>query len=230
MGKLIDREKLERAKQQRGVRKKRILEEARSTFARMPYVEVSLDGIGQAADVVRGIASMYFRTKEELFLLLLRAELAEWYQAIEQSLGDLIGSLDRKALAELLARSVADRPIMTQFLSLSPMVLEQNIEVMEVFRFQRWRRDRMAEVGESLERSNSALQPGQGSRLLYLVQLVAAGLEPAANPRGSAAFDRGDPEFEGLWIDLEAELKRIAAAIMESWDENEEVRGENLTP
>jgi hypothetical protein len=106
------------------------------------------------------------------------------------------------------------------------MVLEQNIEVMEVFRFQRWRRDRMAEAGESLERSTSALQPGQGSRLLYLVQLVAAGLEPAANPRGSAAFDRGDPEFEGFWIDFEAELKRIVTGIMESWDEGEEVRGE----
>jgi AcrR family transcriptional regulator len=226
MGKLIDSKKRERAKQQRGVRKKRILEEARLTFVRMPYVEVSLDGIGQSADVVRGIASMFFRTKEELFLLLLRAELAEWYQAIEQSLGDLIGSLDRKALAEWLARSVVDRPVMTRFLSLTPMVLEQNIEVMEVFRFQRWRRDRMAEAGESLERSTSALQPGQGSRLLYLVQLVAAGLEPAANPRGSAAFDRGDPEFDGFWIDLEAELKRIVTGIMESWDEGEEVRGE----
>ena len=225
MGKLIDSKKRERAKQQRGVRKKRILEEARSTFVRMPYVEVSLDGIGQAADVVRGIASMYFRTKEELFLLLLRAELADWYQEIEQSLGDLIGSLDCKALAELLARSVADRPVMTRFLSLTPMVLEQNIEVMEVFRFQRWRRDRMAEAGESLERSTSALQPGQGSRLLYLVQLVAAGLEPAANPRGSAAFDRGDPEFEGFWIDLEAELKAIVSAMIETESDSERSNG-----
>ena len=76
MGKLIDRKKRERAKQQRAVRKKRVMEEARSTFVRMPYVEVSLDTIGQAADVNRGVASMYFRSKEELFLLLLRDELA----------------------------------------------------------------------------------------------------------------------------------------------------------
>ena len=215
MGKLIDRKRRERAKQQRAVRKKRVMEEARSIFVRLPYVEVTLDTIGQAAAVDRGIASMYFRTKEELFLLLIRGELAEWYEEIEKSLGDVKDWLDRGSLAELLARSVAERPTMSRYLSLLPVVLEQNIEVMEVFRFQRWRRDRMAEAGKFVERSTRFLEPGQGSRLLYLVQLVAAGLEPAANPKGAAAFERGDPEFKGFWIDLEAELKRIVSAMLE---------------
>jgi AcrR family transcriptional regulator len=214
MGKLIDRKKRERAKQQRAVRKKRVMEEARSTFVRMPYVEVNLDTIGQAADVNRGVASMYFRSKEELFLLLIRGELAEWYEEIEKSLGDVKDCLDLGSLAELLARSVVERPTMSRYLSLLPVVLEQNIEVMEVFRFQRWRRDRMAEVGEVVERSIPALEPGQGARLLYLFQLIVAGLEPAANPRGSAAFDRGDPEFEVFSLDLESELKAIIFAML----------------
>ena len=215
MGKLIDRKRRERAKQQRAVRKKRVMEEARSIFVRLPYVEVTLYTIGQAAAVDRGIASMYFRTKEELFLLLIRGELAEWYEEIEKSLGDVKDRLDRESLAELLARSVAERPTMSRYLSLLPVVLEQNIEVMEVFRFQRWRRDRMAETGEVVEKSTSALKPGQGARLLYRVQLIAAGLEPAANPRGSAAFDRGDPEFAVFSVDLESELKLIVAAMLE---------------
>ena len=224
MGKLIDRKKRERAKQQRAVRKKRVMEEARSTFVRMPYVEVTLDTIGQAAEVNRGVASMYFRSKEELFLLLLRDELAGWYREIEENLGHVNGSMDRGALSALLARSVAERPTMSRYLSLLPVVLEQNIEVMEVFRFQRWRRDRMAEAGEAVELSTTALAPGQGARLLYLVQLAAAGLEPAANPRGSAAFDRGDPEFAVFSVDLEFELKRIVAATLESWVKGEGVK------
>ena len=219
MGKLIDSKKRERAKQRRAVRKKRILEEARSIFVRMPYVEVSLDTIGHAADVDRGVASMFFRTKEELFLLMLHDELAGWYQEIEKSLGNMNSALDRGALAELLARSVAERPTMSRYLSLLPVVLEQNIEVMEVFRFQRWRRDRMAEAGTSVERSTRFLEPGQGSRLLYLVQLISAGLEPAANPKGAAAFDSGDPEFDGFRINLEAELKRIVSAMLEDKDD-----------
>jgi AcrR family transcriptional regulator len=219
MGKLIDREKRERAKQRRAVRKKRILEEARSIFVRMPYVEVSLDTIGQAADVDRGVASMFFRTKEELFLLMLRDELAGWYQEIEESFGNMNGALDRGALAELLARSVAERTTMSRYLSLLPVVLEQNIEVMEVFRFQRWRRDRMAEAGKSVERSTHFLKSGQGSRLLYLVQLISAGLEPAAHPKGAAAFDSEDPEFDGFRINLEAELKGIVSAMLKDKDD-----------
>ena len=83
MGKLIDRSKRERAQERRVLRKKRIIEVAQSIFARMPYVEVTLDAIGQSADVDRGVASMYFGSKEELFLLLLKKELEGWYEVLE---------------------------------------------------------------------------------------------------------------------------------------------------
>ena len=79
MGRLIDPEKRARAKSKRIERKSRILKVARSTFSKLPFVEVTLDSIGQRADVDRGVASMYFRSKEELFLRVLREELADWY-------------------------------------------------------------------------------------------------------------------------------------------------------
>jgi len=218
MGKLINREKRERAKKQRAIRKKRIFKEARSTFARMPYVEVALDTIGQQAGVDRGVASMYFHTREELFLLLLREELVEWYLYLEEKLGTGEDPLEVTELAKMLAGSLADRPILTRFLSVTPVVLEQNIEAMEIYRFQRWRRIRMAEIGVAIERSVSQLEQGEGFRLLNLVHLLTTGLEPAANPKGSAAFDRGDPDFAGFWIDLREELERIIVALLDTRD------------
>ena len=218
MGKLINREKRERAKKERTIRKKRIFEEARSTFARMPYVEVALDTIGQQAGVDRGVASMYFHTREELFLLLLREELVEWYLYLEEKLGTGEDPLEVTELAKMLAGSLADRPILTRFLSVTPVVLEQNIEAMEIYRFQRWRRIRMAEIGVAIERSVSQLEQGEGFRLLNLVHLLTTGLEPAANPKGSAAFDRGDPDFAELWIDLQEELERIIGALLNTRD------------
>jgi AcrR family transcriptional regulator len=218
MGKLINREKREKAKKQRAVRKHRILEEARSTFARMPYIEVTLATIGQQAGVDRGVASMYFHTREELFLLLLKNELVEWYLFLEEQFGVGEGTLGASEIARMLAGSLTDRPILTRFLSVTPAVLEQNIEAMEVYRFQRWRRDRMAEVGGLMERSTSCLGAGEGFRLLNLVHLLATGFEPAANPRGSAAFDRGDPDFAGFWIDLQEELERIIVVLLSTGD------------
>ena len=50
---------------------------------------------------------------------------------------------------------------------------------------------------------------------MYLVQLISAGLEPAAHPKGAAAFDSEDPEFDGFRINLEAELRSIVFAMLE---------------
>jgi len=214
MGRLINRDKLARAKQQREARKRRILEEADSVFTRMAYSEVTLDTIGQRADVDRGVASMYFGSKEELFLILFRDRLSEWYDSLQEEIHRNEGTWDRARLASILARSIARRPHLTRYLSLLPAVLDQDIEAMEVFRFQKWRSDRMAMVGELMERQSVGLEAGTGFRVLYRVQLVAAGLEIACNPRGAAAFDRNDPEFAGLWLDMEEELAGVIRAYL----------------
>jgi AcrR family transcriptional regulator len=215
MGKLIDPERRERAKRQRIERKKKILEVARSTFSKLPFVEVTLDSIGQAADVDRGVASMYFRTKEELFLLLLREELAEWYSALETELDGADGGSSQSELADLLAGSLATRPELTRFLSFEVLVLEQNLDAMEVYRYQRWRRDRMMAIGALLEKTVEGLQEGMGVRILHRAQLLAAVLGPTADPKGAATYDIDDPDFEVFTVEFEPEMKRILSAILE---------------
>ena len=208
MGKLIDPERRARAKQQRAERKHRILSVARSTFAKLPFVEVTLDSIGHRADVDRGVASMYFRTKEELFLLLLREELADWYAALEKKLDRAEGPLAPTDLAGLLARSLAVRPDLRRFLSLEAVVMEQNLDAMEVYRFQRWRRENMAAVGSLLEHKVDGLGEGDGIRLLHRAQLLTTALHPASDPRGAATYDIGDPDFAAFEVDFESEFRK----------------------
>jgi AcrR family transcriptional regulator len=216
MGKLIDPEKRARAKSQQTERKARILKVARSTFSRLPFVEVTLDSIGQRADVDRGVASMYFRSKEELFLRVLMEELADWYSALETELDLADDSLSKSKLAELLATSLSGRPELTRFLSFEALVLEQNIDAMEAFRFLRWRRDRMVAVGAVLEQKVEGLEVGEGVRLLHRVQLLTAALKPAADPKGAATYEVGDPDFEVFKIDFATELKFFVTAILAS--------------
>jgi AcrR family transcriptional regulator len=216
MGRLIDPDRRERAKRQRIERKARILKVARSTFSRLPFVEVTLDNIGQAADVDRGVASMYFRSKEELFLRLLREELAEWYSALEAEFGRADGPMSPSELAELLATSLFGRQELTRFLSLEAVVFEQNLDAMEAFRFQRWRRDRMTAVGAVLEQTVDGLDEGGGVRLLHRAQLLTAALRPAADPKGAATYEVGDPDFAVFKIDFEVELKRFLVAMLKA--------------
>ena len=214
MGKLIDPERRERARVQRTERKKKILDVARSTFSKLPFVEVTLDSIGQAADVDRGVASMYFRTKEELFLLLLRKELAGWYSELEGELDRCDGRLSRAELAELLARSLSQRQELTRFLSFEVLVLEQNLDAMEVYRYQRWRRDRMLAIGAVLDRLVDGFEEGMGVRILHRAQLLAAVLGPTADPKGAATYDIDDPDFEVFAIDFEDELGSMLLALL----------------
>ncbi len=214
MGRLIDPEKRERAKSQRVERKARILKVARSTFSKLPYVEVTLDSIGQRAKVDRGVASMYFRSKEELFLRVLREELGDWYSALEAEIDRADDPLSRLDLAELLATSLAGRPELTRFLSLEAVVFEQNLDAMEVFHLQRWRRDRMAAVGVMLARKVDGLQERDAMRLLHRVQILTAALRPVADPKGAASYEVGDPDFAVFAIDFEAELKSFILGML----------------
>ena len=214
MGRLIDPKKRDRAKQQRVERKARILEVARSIFSRLPFVEVTLDSIGQRANVDRGVASMYFRSKEELFLRVLREELDDWYSALEAELDRTDDPMSQLDLAELLTTSLGGRPELTRFLSLEAVVFEQNLDAMEVFHLQRWRRDRMESIGAILEKRVDGLGEGDAMRLLHRVQLLTAALRPAADPKGAASYEVGDPDFEIFAIDFETELKRFVVAML----------------
>jgi AcrR family transcriptional regulator len=220
MGRLIDPERRERANRQRIERKKKILQVAQSIFSRLPFVEVTLDNIGHAADVDRGVASMYFRSKEELFLRLLREELAKWYSALETELERADGPMSQSELAGLLATSLSARPELTRYLSLESVVFEQNLDAMEAFRFQHWRRDRMTAVGALLEQTVDCLEEGEGVRLLHRAQLLTAALWPAADPKGAATYEVGDPDFAVFKIDFEAEMKAMLLAYVKAGDTN----------
>ena len=154
---------------------------------------------------------MYFRSKEELFLRVLREELADWYSALETEFECADGPLPQPDLAELLATSLAGRPELIRFLSLEAVVLEQNLDAM-----QRWRRDRMAAGGAILEQNVAGLGEGDAMRLLHRVQLLTAALGPAADPKGAASYEVGDPDFEVFAIDFETELKRFVVAMLEA--------------
>ena len=157
---------------------------------------------------------MYFRSKEELFLRVLREQLAEWYSALEAEFEEVESRLSQSDLAELLAGSLSERPELTRFLSLEAVVFEQNLDAMEAFRFHRWRRDRMVAVGALLEERVDGVEEGEGIRLLHRVQLLTAALRPAADPKGAATYEVGDPDFAVFDVDFEVELKFFVTAML----------------
>jgi AcrR family transcriptional regulator len=214
MGRLIDRERRKRAKAAKKERMMAIREEALRSFVKLPYVEVTLDAIGRRAGVKKGVASMYFGTKEELFLELLRNELDGWYRELEEKLGARPAGISELQLARLVASGLSERSVMTRLLALAPVVLEQNMEIMAADRFHRWQRERMIAVGRELERRSKGLAAGEGLGLLHRVQLIAAAAHPYAHPRGFLAFNLHDPDFADFALDMGAEIEATVRRLL----------------
>ena len=125
MGKLIDQAKRAQAKEAKEDRKRLIRDAAQESFVNQPYVDVSLDAICLRARLRKGIAAMYFGSKEELFLDLLQRQLVVWSDDLCARLGE-IRSGAGKSLVEVVASSLAERPVLTRLLGLLPVVLEQH--------------------------------------------------------------------------------------------------------
>jgi AcrR family transcriptional regulator len=214
MGRLIDRQRRAAARQAKDERMERMRREALRLFATLPFVEVTLDAIGQSAGAKRGVASMYFGSKEQLFLLLLREELERYYGEVTDGLAARRSRLSDAAMARLLAGGLAGRILLCRLLALAPIVLEQNVEIMEADRFLRWQRGRMAELGRTIEARGRGLAPGDGLRLLLRLQLTAAAMHPLADPRGSLAVNIHDPDFADFRVDLPVELEEVALSAL----------------
>lgn len=209
MGKLMNRDRMREAKRERERRAERILKAGREAFVRFPYAEVTLDKVGQQAKVKQGQASLAFRSREELFLTVLRPLLEDWYGAVAEALRDDERSFTTSELAELVASTLNGRPDLTRLLGSLHTALELHDEGFEVQTFLQWQRDRLLEIGEAVNRRIPAVHPWEAFDALYRGQLMAAAVHPVANPVGNLAVDLMIEDHQVFALDLEDEVRRV---------------------
>lgn len=215
MSALVNKERRARAKQNRRQRLNKIVEAAAHLFARQPYAAVTLDLVGRRIGVAKGIASVHFATKEELFLEVLERALARWFDEIGKKLeagGD--APLDRKTLAQMLADDLAGRPELTRLLGLAHNVVEQNVEIMPAQLFMDRLRQRSLALAATLERRCDALGPGEGAPFLRRLAAVVIGLRQTANPSGLFAALLQDESLEPFRAELGQELRFMIERIL----------------
>ena len=215
MSPLVNREKRARAQENRRRRRRKILDAGAHLFVRQPYATVTLDLVGRRIGVAKGIASVHFATKEELFLEVLREALSRWFDEIEAKLGaDDGGPLDGGALAALLADDLARRPELTRLLSLAHNAIEQNVEILPAQLFMDDLRERALSLAAILERRCDALGPGEGAAFLRRLAVVVVGLRQTANPSGIFAALLQEESLEPFRAEPGEELRCLIERIL----------------
>lgn len=215
MGRLIDQGRRRHAQEAKQRRMKRILEAAAYMVQRLPYSQVTMDSISQRAKVKKGIASMYFGSKEKLFMELASHELDRWFDQLEQRFEVSGAASEPGDVSRVFAEQIAEGGVFPRLLSLLSTVLDHNLEVEAVVPFLRRLQAQMEEAGRNLASRCDRLSPEQGARLLRLLLTLMAGAHPFSNPIGVGLIAMADPSMAPLRVDLEKDLPELVAVFFD---------------
>jgi TetR/AcrR family transcriptional regulator len=203
---------MQRARQahQKQERREAILAIALSALEDTPFRKITMTQVAERAGLVKGTLYLYFATKEELFLEVLREQIHGWFWDLEAGLDFLPRRGRLEAAAHLIAVTTASRPAFRRLLG----ILEQDLPEETVLAFRRERQSRVVSMGAVLERTLPFLTVGQGTRLLLQVQAFIIGLQSMVEPptlMGAISEHANRPPFP---LDFSQELRRGVRALL----------------
>ena len=194
------------------MRRKAILDTAAAMLDEMPLAEVSLNELSRRVGLAKSNVLRYFESREAVLLELLDDFLGRWLAelAVELAAGiDAQATPDRRAteLAEILSRSLADRPVLCDLFGAQGGVLEHNVSVEVIKQHKRSALGRLATMTQLVRHHLPEL--GNGAQMFCLMSLLSAGaLSAYAPPPPSLLAAYADePALGALHMELRDALR-----------------------
>lgn len=131
-------------------RRQEIISACEKLYATMSFKEITLKEIGAATTFTRTSIYNYFRTKEEIFLALVKQEYELWISSLEKLQQDH-AALSKDEFAEALARSLEERPNLLKLLAMNHYDIEENSRMERLVEFK-------VSYGRALNEVRSCLQ------------------------------------------------------------------------
>ncbi len=207
MAGLLDPRRRQRAREERGERKRRLLDAARRSILSRPYAELTLESLDRAAGLREGAASMYFGSLEGLVLHLLRNELEGWLAAVEAGVAEVDEPQPPSRLADLLAATLGHRRLLRRLHALLPLALDRRtVEMDRVHEVEMWRLERLTRTAEMLAEKTQGLTAAGARDLLRRALELTTAVERLAQPPSGMAVACADPDLKPLYPDSETEL------------------------
>lgn len=171
-------------------------------------LEFSMQDVGRAAGLAKGTAYFYFRTKEEILLGLLTAELDAWFDAIGPKLAGS-GPVGPSELADLLADSFGSRSRLLRLMAVQASVLERNLSDEAALAFKRFTLERAAQLAPRLETRFPGLN---GLSFLQTLTALVIGFAQLAFPAPAVRRALEHPELRVLHLTFEPALRHALLA------------------
>ncbi|MGW5002723.1 TetR family transcriptional regulator [Streptomyces hydrogenans] len=203
-----------RTDEQRSQRRRQILDTAAGMLIEMPVAKLSLNELSRRAGLAKANVLRYFESREAVLLDLLDTEVRDWITELER-VRPSGGGTERERgdrLADLLATSMARRPVLCDLLSAQGAVLEHNISTELGIRHKRAARRSLQELVRIVLRHVPELGAAGAAALMESTLLMAMTAWQCTRPSDAmlAAY-ASDPELAAMRLDFTDLVRRTAA-------------------
>jgi AcrR family transcriptional regulator len=186
-----------------------ILAAARSQGLRKGVRNVSLADIASEVGVHKSALLRYFETREEIYLHLMAESWQEWVGGMRGEIEQLpVDSVD--GVASVIARTLADRPLLCDLMMHTPLTLERNVSLESVRAYKLAALASLAEGTALMRRVLPDLTEADVMDLMVIVTGVAAALWQAAHPPPALiALYAEDPQLAHGQVEFIPALQRV---------------------
>lgn len=158
----------------KSTKKSQIISHAAHLLQKRDFSDLSMEEVAQSAQIAKGTLYLYFQTKEELYLEVLKKDYEEWFKGLNDFLLK-IKVIDKKILIHWIIDSLKERPRFLKMLPMSATILEQNVSESCVTEYKKLLSTLLTMVSDSLHRALRLNSPTEALQLLLQVHIVAVG-------------------------------------------------------
>ena len=177
-------------------RREEIVNACEQLYQTLSFKEITLKEIGAATSFSRPTIYNYFQTKEEIFLALYEREYDRWNRDLETLL-QAHETLNRPALADLLARSLEKRAQLLKLLAMNNYDMEANSRPELLVSFKAAYGKAMENVDRILQKFCPDMTPAKRQSFRYIFFPFMFGIYPyaAVTEKQRTAMERAGVEF-----------------------------------
>jgi AcrR family transcriptional regulator len=203
-----------RRPEQKMRRQAAILSAARELALRDGVRKVSLADIAARVGVHKSALLRYFETREQIFLELTAEAWRDWADAIHAGL-DTAAMGSAGLVADVIARSFGDRPLLCDLVAHTPLNLERNVSPGGVRRYKMTSLGTVNEAASLVQRVLPDLTLAECTEFVATLASLAGAVWQMANPAPALAeLYASDPALAQACVDLTSRLRRTAQILL----------------
>jgi AcrR family transcriptional regulator len=202
-----------RRPEQKEQRRESIIAAARELAGERAVREISLSDIARRVGFSKANVLRYFESREHVFLQLLLREWDAWTTYAEVQLKARRPSSG--TIANTIAYTLAERPLLCDLISEMSAVLERNVSVATVQAFKAKSLELVDKLGEALAERFPKLRAPQARETIAAALVITAGLWPIANPAPHVTAMYSEiPELMRTHVDFEQHLEQLLKTLI----------------